>query len=114
MRRRRVMKCAPMRTPRPRWLEEGFLLVAAAVATIHAESPVLFRAFTFQSDAMIHLFWMRRFSDPSLFNDPLTKALIKAVNALCEELAPHARLLVDAFGVPESCLAPAETIAGGV
>ena len=72
------MKCAPMRTPRPRWLEEGFLLVAAAVATIHAESPVLFRAFTFQSDAMIHLFWMRRFSDPSLFNDPLTKALIKA------------------------------------
>ena len=31
-----------------------------------------------------------------------SKAVIKAVNALCAELRPHARELVDAFGVPEN------------
>jgi acyl-CoA oxidase len=35
---------------------------------------------------------------------PRSKAVIKVVNALCAELRPHARTLVDAFGVPESCL----------
>jgi acyl-CoA oxidase len=35
---------------------------------------------------------------------PRSKAVIKVVNTLCEELRPHARTLVDAFGVPESCL----------
>ena len=35
---------------------------------------------------------------------PRSKAVIKAVNALCAELRPHAGTLVDAFGVPESCL----------
>jgi acyl-CoA oxidase len=35
---------------------------------------------------------------------PRSKAVIKSVNALCAELRPHAETLVDAFGVPESCL----------
>jgi len=35
---------------------------------------------------------------------PRSKAVIKIVNALCAELRPHAEALVDAFGVPESCL----------
>jgi acyl-CoA oxidase len=35
---------------------------------------------------------------------PRSKAVIKVVNALCAELRPHARTLVDAFGVPEPCL----------
>jgi acyl-CoA oxidase len=35
---------------------------------------------------------------------PRSKAVIKTVNALCAELRPHAEALVDAFGVPESCL----------
>ena len=35
---------------------------------------------------------------------PRSKAVIKLVNALCAELRPHAEVLVDAFGVPESCL----------
>jgi acyl-CoA oxidase len=35
---------------------------------------------------------------------PRSKAVIKRVNALCAELRPHAETLVDAFGVPESCL----------
>jgi acyl-CoA oxidase len=35
---------------------------------------------------------------------PRSKAVIKVVNALCAELRPHAAALVDAFGVPKSCL----------
>jgi acyl-CoA oxidase len=35
---------------------------------------------------------------------PRSKAVIKLVNALCAELRPHAGPLVEAFGVPESCL----------
>ena len=34
-----------------------------------------------------------------------SKAVIAAVNALCAELRPHARTLVDAFGIPERYLA---------
>ena len=33
------------------------------------------------------------------------KAVVKAVDALCEELRPHARTLVDAFGLPDEWLA---------
>jgi acyl-CoA oxidase len=33
-----------------------------------------------------------------------SKTVIKIVNALLAELRPHAGELVDAFGVPESCL----------
>lgn len=35
-----------------------------------------------------------------------SKAIIARVNELCGELRPHARLLVDAFGIPDECLAP--------
>jgi acyl-CoA oxidase len=35
---------------------------------------------------------------------PRSKAVIKTVNTLCAELRPHAEALVEAFGVPESCL----------
>src|SRR5215217_6551862 len=64
----------------------------------------------------LHLLERERawFQEHGRFSSTRSKAVIKAVNVLCEELAPHARTLVDAFGVPESCLAPAETIAGGV
>jgi acyl-CoA oxidase len=37
-------------------------------------------------------------------SSPRSKAVIKSVNALCAELRPQAATLVDAFGVPESCL----------
>jgi acyl-CoA oxidase len=33
-----------------------------------------------------------------------SKALTRAVNELCRTLRPHARTLVDAFGIPEECL----------
>ena len=32
------------------------------------------------------------------------KAVRRGVNELCQELRPHARTLVDAFGVPEELL----------
>jgi acyl-CoA oxidase len=54
------------------------------------------------------------FQEHGRFSSTRSKAVIQAVNTLCEEIAPHARLLVDAFGVPESCLAPAGTMSGGV
>ena len=40
-----------------------------------------------------------------------SKAVIKAVNALCGELRPGARALVDAFGVPENVLGDARVVA---
>lgn len=33
-----------------------------------------------------------------------TKAVTAAINELCRQLRPHARLLVDGFGVPEACI----------
>ena len=41
-----------------------------------------------------------------------SKAVIKAVNALCAELRPHAGVLVEAFGVPEAVLGDAEAVPG--
>ena len=59
-------------------LENAGVLVAASLLTLRAEWAILFNALTFQPDAQIHTFWMRRFQDPGLFTDPLTRALIKA------------------------------------
>jgi acyl-CoA oxidase len=63
----------------------------------------------------LHLFERERgwFQEHGRFSSTRSKAVIRAVNAACADLAPHARMLVDAFGIPEPCLAPAETIAGG-
>src|SRR5439155_19391966 len=58
--------------------ESAALLGAAVLLTLRAEWPILFRPLTFQSDAQLHTFWMRRFQDGGLFNDPLTHALIAA------------------------------------
>src|SRR5215218_3201504 len=53
------------------------------------------------------------FQEHGRFSSTRSKAVIRAVNAACADLAPQARMLVDAFGIPESCLASAGTIAGG-
>ena len=44
-------------------------------------------------------------------SSPRSKAVIKAVNALCAELRADARTLVDAFGVPENALGDARVAA---
>jgi hypothetical protein len=59
-------------------LENAGVLIAATLLTLRAEWGILFNALTFQPDAQIHTFWMRRFQDPGLFTDPLTRALVKA------------------------------------
>ena len=63
---------------RSKVLESAGLLLAATLLTLRAEWRILFDPRTFQPDAEIHTFWMRRFQDPALFTDPLTRALIKA------------------------------------
>jgi acyl-CoA oxidase len=40
-----------------------------------------------------------------------SKAVIKSVNELLAEVRPHAAMLVDAFGVPDACLADAKPVA---
>jgi hypothetical protein len=72
--------------PQPEWsrisrrgvLENAGVLVAATLLTLRAEWGILFNALTYQPDAQTHTFWMRRFQDPGLFTDPLTRSLIKA------------------------------------
>ena len=59
-----------------RWAEDAIVLVGAALATLHAEWRMIADPLTFQTDAFIHEFWMRRFQDPALFDDPLTEALL--------------------------------------
>src|SRR5688500_12617385 len=56
---------------------EGLLVVlASALATLHAEWRIVSDGHVYQTDAHIHQFWMRRFQDSSLFDDPITKALL--------------------------------------
>jgi acyl-CoA oxidase len=40
-----------------------------------------------------------------------SKAIIREVNRLCAEIRPHARVLVDGFGIPEAALGDADAIA---
>jgi acyl-CoA oxidase len=60
----------------------------------------------------LHCFERERgwFQEHGRFSSTRSKSVIKAVNAACAELAPHARLLVDAFGVPEACLGAARAM----
>jgi hypothetical protein len=58
-------------------VEEALVVVVAFLATLHAEWRMIGNALTFQTDAMIHEFWMRRFQDGTLFGDPLTDALLE-------------------------------------
>jgi acyl-CoA oxidase len=94
---------------------ERLVLEAFAAAVERApeeERPLLARLCDLHA---LHLLERERgwFQEHGRFSSTRSKALIRAVNAACAELAPHARHLVDAFGIPEACLAPAATIAGG-
>ena len=61
---------------RRRWLEDAIVVCLSALATLHAEWRMISKPLTFQGDATIHEFWMRRFQDEDLFHDPLTEALL--------------------------------------
>lgn len=58
------------------WLEELAVVAGAFLATLHAEWRIVVNPLVFNQDAQVHEFWMRRFQDPGLFNDPLTEALV--------------------------------------
>jgi hypothetical protein len=60
----------------PRWLEDAGIVIGAALATLHAEWRIISDPLVFQTDAQIHEFWMYRFQNPDLFQDPVTKALL--------------------------------------
>ncbi len=52
-------------------------MVAAFLATLYAEWRIITGSLTFQTDSMIHEYWMRRFTDGALFQDPLTESLLE-------------------------------------
>jgi hypothetical protein len=64
------------RSIRPAVAEGVAFVVVAALATVYAERQILFTPHVYQSDALLLEYWMRRFQDPQLFNDPLTRALV--------------------------------------
>jgi len=61
---------------RSRLFEEGLVVAIAFLATLYAEWRIVSQSLTFQTDSMIHEFWMRRFRDDGLFGDPLTESLL--------------------------------------
>jgi acyl-CoA oxidase len=52
------------------------------------------------------------FQEHGKLSSTRSKAVIKAVNTACEELAQHAGALVEAFGVPDAALGDARAIEG--
>jgi acyl-CoA oxidase len=63
----------------------------------------------------LHALWGIRedrgwFQEHGRLSSTRSKAVLKAVNALCAELRPHAGLLVEAFGVPEAALGDAQRV----
>ena len=61
------------RTP---WFEDVVVVAGAFLASLHAEWRIISGPLVFNQDAEIHEFWMRRFQDPALFQDPLTNAFV--------------------------------------
>jgi hypothetical protein len=62
---------------RSRERAEGLLIILlAALGTLRAEWRIVSDSSVFQTDAQIHEFWMRRFQDGDLFDDPITNALL--------------------------------------
>jgi hypothetical protein len=60
-----------------RLVEEALVLAIAFAATLRVEWTIVTGPQTYQSDAAVHEFWMRRFQDSGLFGDPLTASLLE-------------------------------------
>ena len=52
------------------------------------------------------------FQEHGKLSSTRSKAVIKGVNTACDELAEHAALLVDAYGVPDAAFGDAREIQG--
>ena len=59
-------------------LEDAAVVLSCALATLYLEWSIIFQRGVFQTDALIHEFWMRRFQDGGLFHDPLTTVLVRS------------------------------------
>ncbi|MGH3023490.1 MAG: hypothetical protein ACRDNI_07535 [Gaiellaceae bacterium] len=70
------MRSFPRCFLRAPWLEDVAVLAVAALATLQAEWRIISGSLTYQGDAQIHEYWMRRFQDSALFDDALTNALL--------------------------------------
>jgi hypothetical protein len=57
-------------------LEEALVVLLAFVGEVYQDGRIILRPYVYESDARLHEFWMRRFQDPDLFQDPLTQALL--------------------------------------
>lgn len=62
---------------RREWLEGTLVALLALVLTLRNDWRIITGQDVFQTDAMIHEFWMRRFQDPALFTDSLTESLVE-------------------------------------
>jgi hypothetical protein len=58
-------------------LEQVLLVTLAGLATMYVERIILFTPHVTATDTILLEYWMRRFQDPGLFQDPLTHALIQ-------------------------------------
>jgi hypothetical protein len=74
---RRLVVVRSWTTAPSRWAEDAIVLGVAFAATLQAEWTIVTQPRTYQTDAMIHEFWMRRFQDSGLFSDPLTTSLLE-------------------------------------
>jgi hypothetical protein len=59
-------------------LEDAAVVLSCALATLYLEWAIIFQRGVYQTDALIHEFWMRRFQDGGLFHDPLTTVLVRS------------------------------------
>jgi hypothetical protein len=59
------------------FLEQALLIALAALATMYVERIILFTPHVSATDTILLEYWMRRFQDPGLFQDPLTHALVQ-------------------------------------
>ena len=74
---RREGNVLPVLRARAAFLEQALLVILAALATMRVERIILFTPHVSATDTMLLEYWMRRFQDPGLFQDPLTHALVQ-------------------------------------
>lgn len=52
------------------------MALSSFLAELYQDWNVIFGAFTYESDARLHEYWMRRYQDPEVLHDPLTQSLL--------------------------------------
>jgi acyl-CoA oxidase len=86
---------------------ERVILDAFAAAVDRVEDPELHELLDRLCD--LHALWKVEqdrawFQEHGRLSSTRSKAVLRTVNELCAEVRPHARLLVDGFGIPEKVL----------